>query len=103
VGDQVLADPGGGTWRPADPLDALTDEQRDRLIVRLIAALALGFALLLGGLLAASALGRIGPNCPGELVNNRVGRCYVDPDDIVPTPDGWPQSSRPELVVTQAP
>lgn len=48
----------------------LSDERRDRIIVMMVAALAAGAALLIGGIVLAGALGWIQPACGGILVTH---------------------------------
>ena len=73
--------------------DTLTDAQRDRIIIRLIALLVAGLLVFFTTLMYLSSIGVIQPNCDHLPLNNRVGTCYVAPAPeatsfaILPTPD----------------
>jgi hypothetical protein len=77
--DQLTIDELDAFEPEPDPLDALTDEQRDRLVIRLVAVLFIGLVGVIAALILASALGLIKQSCEGLPLNNRVGMCYHDP------------------------
>lgn len=72
--------------------EALSDAQRDRIILHVLALLAVGLLTLFAALIALSNAGIIQPNCDHLPLNNRVGQCYVAPASsdatrIAPTPN----------------
>ena len=84
--DQLTAD-------DLDMREALTNLQRDRIIIRIIAVLAAGLMVFFITLIALANAGVIQPNCDHLPLNNRIGQCYVAPAPeatsfaILPTPD----------------
>ncbi len=100
----------GAQMRAHMPQPELSDERRDRVIVMLVAALAAGTALLIGGIVLAGAAGWIQPACGGILVT-RTATCQgasqpyttlnraVTPDLSryrldTPAAQGWPTPQR---------
>ena len=73
--------------------EALTDTQRDQIIIRLIALLAAGLLVFFTTMIYLSSVGIIQPNCDHLPLSNRSGQCYVAlaPEAtsfaILPTPD----------------
>ncbi len=64
----------GAQMRAHAPTPELSDERRDRVVVMLVAALAAGIVLLIGGIALASAAGWVQPAC-GGIVMTRSATC----------------------------